>query len=317
MWPPPNLKPMNICPTIADNVQRIARQFQRAGLHYGHGTATARDEAAWLVLHVLGAPLDGGFDDWARRPGPGQQAEIERLAALRCETRQPLAYLLGEAWFAGLAFEVSPDVLVPRSPIAELVLDGFRPFALPHEGGRVLDLCTGSGCIGIATAVYRADCRVDLADISPAALAVAERNVARHGLAERVRCIESDLFAALPTAGYDLVVSNPPYVPADEVGRLPGEYLAEPRLGLESGSDGLDAPLAILLDAPRYLCEDGVLICEVGESEERLADLLPEVPFLWLEFRHGGSGVFVLTREELIEAAPGIAAAAGNRVHVT
>ena len=308
---------MKIRPTIAESVERISRQFQNAGLHYGHGTATARDEAAWLVLHVLGAPLDGGFDDWAHRPGPGQQAEIERLAALRCETRQPLAYLLGEAWFAGLAFEVSPDVLVPRSPIAELVLDGFRPFALPNEGGRVLDLCTGSGCIGIATATYRPDCRVDLADISPAALSVAERNVARHGLAERVRCFESDLFAALPRGAYDLVVSNPPYVPADDVGRLPGEYLAEPRLGLESGSDGLDAPLAILLDAPRYLCEDGVLICEVGESEERLADLLPEVPFLWLEFRHGGSGVFVLTREELIEAAPSIAAAAGNRVHVT
>lgn len=317
MWLPPCLIPVTTCPTIAENVERIAQQFQDAGLHFGHGTATARDEAAWLVLHVLRAPLDGGFDDWERRPDRATQAEIERLAALRCESRQPLAYLLGEAWFAGLPFEVSPDVLVPRSPIAELVLDGFRPFALPNEGGRVLDLCTGSGCIGIATAVYRPDCRVDLADISAAALSVAERNIARHGLAERVRCFESDLFAALPTTAYDLVVSNPPYVPAADVGRLPGEYLAEPRLGLESGSDGLDAPLAILLDAPRYLCEDGVLICEVGESEERLAALLPGVPFLWLEFRHGGSGVFLLTRQVLTEAATSIAAAAGNRVHVT
>ena len=303
--------------TIAEIVERVARMFEDAGLHFGHGTATARDEAAWLVLHVIGAPLDGRFDGWDGRPSPEQRAEIERLATLRCETRQPLAYLLGEAWFAGLAFEVSPDVLVPRSPIAELLTEGFRPWALPRPGGRVLDLCAGSGCIGIATAVYRPDCRVDLADISAAALAVAARNVARHGLEDRVRCIESDLFAALPTTGYDLIVSNPPYVPAVEVDRLPGEYRAEPRLGLESGSDGLDLPLAILLDAPRYLCEDGVLICEVGESEERLAALLPEVPFLWLEFRHGGSGVFVLTREELTEAAPKIAAAAGKRVHVT
>lgn len=308
---------MSSSPNIAETIERVARKFEAAGLHYGHGTATARDEAAWLVLHVLRAPLDGGFDDWDRRPSHEERAEVERLATLRCESHQPLAYLLGEAWFAGLPFEVSPDVLVPRSPIAELVLEGFRPWALPHEGGRVLDLCTGSGCIGIATALCRPDCRVDLADISPAALEVARRNIERHGLRDRVRCYESDLFASLPAVGYDLIVSNPPYVPAGEVNRLPDEYRAEPRLGLESGGDGLDAPLAILLDAPRFLCEDGVLICEVGESEERLASLLPGLPFLWLEFRHGGSGVFVLTRDELNEAAPIIAAAAGKRTHVT
>lgn len=303
--------------TIADWVDRVAQQFTVAGLHFGHGTDNAQDEAAWLVLHTVGAPLDGRFDDWGRVLDGDEVTEIERLSLLRCSSSKPLAYLTGTAFFAGLAFDVNEDVLVPRSPLAELILDGFQPWVKPGGLERVLDMCTGSGCIGIATAVHMPHVRVDLADISRAALDVAQRNVLRHGVQNRVCLFESDLFAALPEQAYDLLLANPPYVPAAAIASLPSEYREEPEIGLASGGDGLDAPLAILLDAPRFLCEYGVLLCEVGESEDRLAALLPEVPFTWLEFERGGSGVFVLTREQLLEAAPVVDAAMGKRNDVT
>lgn len=303
--------------TIADWVDHVAQQFTAAGLHFGHGTDNALDEAAWLVLHAVGAPLDGRFDDWGRVLLGDEVTEIERLSLLRCSTGKPLAYLTGTAFFAGLAFDVNEDVLVPRSPLAELILDGFRPWVKPRGLERVLDMCTGSGCIGIATAVHMPHVCVDLADISRAALDVAQRNVMRHGVQDRVNLFESDLFNALPAQAYDLVLANPPYVPAATIATLPREYREEPEIGLASGGDGLDAPLAVLLDAPRFLCEYGVLLCEVGESEDRLAALLPEVPFTWLEFERGGSGVFVLTREQLLEAAPAVGVAMGKRNDVT
>jgi ribosomal protein L3 glutamine methyltransferase len=234
----------------------------------------------------------------------------------RCDSRQPLAYLLGTAWFAGLEFEVDPNVLVPRSPVAELILDNYQPWVKPEQVKWVLDLCTGSGCIAIATAACMPGTRVDAADISEAALEIARRNIERHGLSERVTLMQSDLFAAIAPKPYDLIVSNPPYVPADSIGGLPAEYRAEPGLGLASGADGLDAVLQILLDAPRFLGEDGVLICEVGESEERLARALPLVPFTWLEFAHGGSGVFVVSRKTLEQAAAELAALIRKRSHV-
>lgn len=300
-------------PSFADWVERVARQFAAAGLHYGHGTDNASDEAAWLVLHASGEPLDGSFDDWGRSPGEAAAAAIGRLADQRCATGKPLAYLTGSAFFAGLEFEVTEDVLVPRSPIAELIAEGFSPWVKAERLERVLDLCTGSGCIGIAAAACLPQVRVDLADISPAALEVARRNVARHGLEDRVRLFESDLFGSVPAVEYDLITANPPYVPEASITDLPGEYRAEPEIGLVSGADGLDAPLAILLDAARFLCEDGALVCEVGESEERLAALLPGVPFTWLEFAHGGSGVFVLDRNQLMDAAPRVAAVMEKR----
>lgn len=311
--------------TVADWIDRISARFAAAGLHYGHGTDNARDEAAWLVLHAVGASLDGRFEDWGRAVNDAAAAEITRLAEARCAGSTPLAYLIGKAHFAGLEFEVTPDVLVPRSPIAELILDGFRPWRdfRPLAGGRwrVLDLCTGCGCIAVATAHYLPDTRVDAADISPAALAVAARNVERHGLGDRVRLLQSDLFQAVPfhsgwAARYDLIVANPPYVPLDALADLPGEYRAEPSLGLVSGVDGLDAALRILAQAPDYLAEGGILVCEVGESEERLAAALPSVPFLWLEFAHGGSGVFLLGRAELEEAQSALNALIGKRKHV-
>lgn len=285
--------------TIAECIQEAARKLEAAQLCFGHGTDNALDEAAWLVLHACDAPVDGSFAAWGRAVSGAEQAQISHLLTARCETRQPLAYLLGCAWFAGLEFEVNEHVLVPRSPLAELIVDQFRPWVDPARVGRVLDMCTGSGCIAIASAISLPAARVDAADISAEALEVAQRNVERHGLGNRVRLIRSDLFKSVPAARYDLMVANPPYVPENSVAGLPAEYRAEPGLGLASGDDGLDAVLSILLDAPEYLRDDGMLVCEVGESDERLATALPQTPFLWLEFEHGGSGVFILTREQL------------------
>jgi len=293
--------------TIAELIEQIAVELEQAELCFGHGTDNARDEAAWLVLHVAGAPLDGSFDDWSRELTPAQASQITQLVQERCSGRAPLAYLLGSAWFAGLEFEVDHNVLVPRSPLAELVLDQYRPWVNPARVKRVLDMCTGSGCIAVASAVHLPGARVDAADISQSALRLARRNVERHELENRVTLLVSDLFEAVPAAKYDLIVTNPPYVPARSLAELPQEYRAEPGLGLASGEDGLDAVLSILLDAPRFLGEDGVLVCEVGESEDRLAKALPSVPFIWLEFAQGGSGVFVLTKEPLAAAGDELA----------
>jgi ribosomal protein L3 glutamine methyltransferase len=306
--------------TVADWIERIGAQFAGADLHFGHGTDNARDEAAWLVLHAVGAPLDGSFADWGRVVEPAESADLRRLADARCSSGSPLAYLLGLARFAGLEFEVTPDVLVPRSPIAELILDGFRPwcdFSAPRERlPRVLDMCTGCGCIAIATAHYLQRVQVDAVDISRAALAVAKRNVRRHGVADRVRLIRSDLFQSLPACRYDLILANPPYLPQGGMSGLPAEYGCEPSLGLASGADGLDAVLEILARAPDFLADDGLLVCEVGESEGRLAAAAPSLPFLWLEFTHGGSGVFLLERRELAAARPALDVLIGERKHV-
>jgi ribosomal protein L3 glutamine methyltransferase len=302
--------------TIAELIDRTTEQLERADLCFGHGTDNARDEAAWLVLHVAGEPLDGSFCDWGRAVTPREQEQVAQLLDQRCSRKAPLAYLLGTAWFAGLEFVINEEVLVPRSPLAELILDQFQPWARPDGVNRVLDLCTGSGCIAIATAIHMPGVRVDAADISAAALDVARRNVQRHGLENRVTLLQSDLFTAIPPAKYDLIVSNPPYVPAGSISGLPAEYRAEPGLGLASGEDGLDAVLTILLDAPRFLGEDGILVCEVGESEQRLAEALPSVPFTWLEFAHGGSGVFVLTRNQLEEAGEELTAFIRKRSYV-
>jgi len=301
---------------IAESIEQVGKRLEQAGLCFGHGTDNAGDEAAWLVLHVGGVPLDGSFNDWGKAVTPAQEAEIERLLEARCRTRKPLAYLLGTAWFAGLEFEVNEHVLVPRSPLAELILDQYRPWVEPGRVERVLDMCTGSGCIAIASAYQLPAARVDAVDISREALDVARRNLDRHRLEDRVSLIESDLFQSVPPAQYDLIVANPPYVPSDSLPELPEEYRREPGLGLASGADGLDAAIAILLDAPRFLSEYGVLICEVGESEDRLAQSLPRIPFLWLEFEHGGSGVFVLTKKQLEESGGDLARLVKERKNV-
>jgi len=273
--------------------------MQRAGLFFGHGTNNAQDEAAWLVLHVLGAPLDSGFDDWDRVLDENAAHRLQEILRRRIAERIPLAYLIGEARFCGLDFAVTPEVLVPRSPLAELIQERFSPWLNISPGDRVLDMCTGGGCIAIAIAHFLQETRVDAVDVSAAALRVAARNVERHNVQDRVNLVESDLFSNLGGNRYELIVSNPPYVAAGLYAQLPPEYLAEPGSGLLSGEDGLDIVLKILDASPGYLASGGILVAEVGESAPALAELLPGVPFLWLEFRHGGDGVFLLEYDQL------------------
>jgi len=302
--------------SVGQWIKQVTTELELARLFYGHGTDNASDEAAWLVMHAVAAPLDGSFSHWDQAVTAEQEYHIRRILALRADQRVPLAYILRSSWFAGLEFEVDPAVLVPRSPIAELIREQFRPWVAAELVSNVLDLCTGSGCIGIATAVFMPWVKVDACDISPQALAVARKNVAKHGVGDRVALFESDLFAGLPGKPYDLIVTNPPYVPQTSLRGLPAEYRAEPELGLASGADGLDACLEILAQATNYLAPHGILVGEVGESATQLQNVLPSVPFIWLQFDNGGSGVFVLSREELSQSAAAIEAVVKERKNV-
>ena len=297
-------------------IQCAERRLESAQLHYGHGTDNAHDEAAWLVLHAVGAVPDGTFQGWDMELTRAQEERVQAQLNARIESRQPLAYILGTAWFAGLEFEVSPAVLVPRSPIAELVREQFLPWIDAPAARTALDLCTGSGCIAIAMAVHMPWLSVDASDISRAALAVARRNIRKHGVESRVRLVASDLFAGLAGKTYDLIVTNPPYVSPSTLENLPREYREEPEIGLLSGIDGLDACLQIMLQSPHYLNAEGILVCEVGESGERLAQWLPSIPFVWLEFSDGGTGVFVLSRQELIRSSAAIRSVIEERTDV-
>lgn len=289
--------------TVRDWIRWGASRFRQAGLFFGHGTDTALDEAAALVLHTLHLPYDLPFTYFDAVLLPEERSRIFALIERRAAERKPLAYLLREAQFAGLTFYVDERVLVPRSPIGELIEERFVPWVDPDSVRAVLDLCTGSGCIAIACAHVFPEAVVDATDLSPDALAVARINVERHHVAERVRLIRADLFDGLGNARYDLIVSNPPYVARAEWESLPAEYHAEPRLGLESGADGLDATRRILAAAAEHLNPGGALIVEVGNSAAALEAAFPEVPFCWLEFSRGGEGVFALTAEQLQEWA--------------
>jgi len=291
---------MRVKPLIDD----IADRFAAAGLDYGHGTDNPLDEAAWLVYAVAGIDHAADPDDaYARAVDPRALAEIERLAQARVTQRIPLAYLLHEAWFAGRRFYVDERVLIPRSPFAELIDDRFAPW-LPREPQRILDLGTGSGCIAIALAEVFPDATVDAIDVSADALAVAAVNVARYELSERLTLIESDLFAGLDrergdSHRYDLIVSNPPYVDRNDMQSLTAEFRHEPSLGLAAGDDGLSCVDRILKDASRFLADDGILVCEVGNSQPALEAKYPRAAFVWLEFEYGGQGVFLIDRAGL------------------
>jgi len=290
--------------TIQDLVRWGASRFGEAGLYFGHGTDNAFDEAAWLVAEALHMPVQRVAEYRDCRVTASEHAAVMALLERRVVERRPAAYLTGRTWFAGLEFAVDDSVMIPRSPLAELIADGFAPWLGPERIGRVLDLCTGSGCIGIAVAAHLPDVDVDLADISPAALRVAARNRSLHGLEERVRLLESDLFAGIGEQGYDVIVSNPPYVSAAEMELLPPEYRHEPRLAFAGGESGLDLVLRILRDATDYLDDDGILVVEVGNSAAALQQRFANVPFTWLEFERGGEGVFLLRQQQLIEFHP-------------
>lgn len=276
-----------------------ARRLDRAGLHFGHGTDNAFDEAGALVFHVLGIRHDEAAGAYARPVPPGGWERVREIVDRRIRERVPSAYLTGRTWFAGHEIEVTPAVLVPRSPIAELCVRGFAPWVEPDRVGAVLDIGTGSGCIAIASAHALPGARVDAADLSHAALEVAIRNIARHGLAGRVRPVLSNVYAGVGRRRYDIIVSNPPYVPAAEMRKLPAEYRREPRLGLAAGPTGLDVVGRILSGAADHLEPSGILVVEVGDSEQAVRKRWPHMPFTWLEFEHGGGGVFLLTAGQI------------------
>jgi ribosomal protein L3 glutamine methyltransferase len=285
--------------TVGALIARGTRQLRRARVFFGHGTDNARDEAASLVLHALRLPPAGGAALYRRRVGPAAAARAAQLLARRIRERRPAAYLTGTAWFAGLPFAVDERVLIPRSPLAELIEQRFAPWIAPGRVRRVLDIGTGSACIAIACAKALPRARVDAVDISAAALEVARANVRRHRLSRRVRLVRSDHFRALRGATYDIIVANPPYVGASELRGLPPEYRHEPRIALAAGRAGLDSVRVILAEAARHLEARGLLVVEVGNTEHAVRRAYPRLPFLWLSFARGGGGVFVLTREQL------------------
>ena len=285
-------------PTVADLIRHGAALFDRAGLAYGHGTSNAVDDAAALVFHVLGLDHAQAEAAYAVRPAGH---DVERALALfkeRVDRRIPAAYLMGRMWFAGLEFEVDARVIVPRSPFAELIHAGFAPWIDPSAVKRILDIGTGSGCIAVACAVAFPNAHVDAVDLSSHALEVARRNVAKHGVADRVRLFQGDVYEPLGNARYDLIVSNPPYVSEAEMAELPAEYRHEPDLALRAGSDGLDVVRRILAGLPRHLEPGGALFVEVGDSDVRVQEAFPELPLTWLEFEHGGGGLFLLRGTE-------------------
>ncbi|TWI53106.1 ribosomal protein L3 glutamine methyltransferase [Pseudomonas duriflava] len=283
--------------TLRDYIRWAVSRFHAEGLYFGHGADNAWDEARHLILGALHLPwetadayLDCHLED-------DERYTLNVILHRRIAERIPTAYLLGEAWFCGLPFVVDERVLVPRSPIAELINARFVPW-LPEAPRRILDLCTGSGCIGIACAYAFPEAEVALADLSFDALEVAWQNIERHELEDRVYTVQGDGFSGLPGQRFDLIVSNPPYVDAEDFADMPAEYHHEPEMGLACGEDGLDLVRRMLAEAADHLNEKGILIVEVGNSQVHVEALYPEVDFTWLDFERGGHGVFLLSAEQ-------------------
>ncbi|MGF2734933.1 50S ribosomal protein L3 N(5)-glutamine methyltransferase [Marinobacter sp. DUT-1] len=290
--------PIDDLQTVRDYLRYASTQFAASPLFFGHGTDNVWDEAVQLVMRSLNLPLENNTLFLDARLTRDERAMILDRIERRVNDRVPLAYLLGEAWFMGMPFHVDERVLVPRSPIGELLENGLQPWLGDTEVTRILDLCTGSGCIGIGAAMVFEDAEVDLSDISEDALAVAESNIDLHDVRDRVSTVKSDVFENI-SGRYDVILSNPPYVDAEDLVDMPDEYRHEPELGLAAGADGLDIAHRILAKAADHLTEDGLLIVEVGNSWVALDQAYPELPFTWLEFENGGDGVFLLRAEDL------------------
>lgn len=287
--------------TIRDWLRFALSQFEQHDLFYGHGTDNALDEARLLVFGALKLPWQSPELWLDARLTEDEQQRLHQLICQRIDQRQPAAYLLGEAWYYDVPFYIDESTLVPRSPIAELIDQQFTPW-LAQEPEQVLDMCSGSGCLGILTAMAFSEVQVDLAELNPQAVALSQRNIARHHLQERVQAYQSDLFDGLPAnKRYDLIIANPPYVDAQDMQDLPREYHYEPKVALASGEDGLALTTQMLRQAKDHLSQHGVLICEVGNSANALAAAYPEVPFVWLEFERGGFGVFLLEVDAIIK----------------
>lgn len=289
--------------TLGEAVESAEQQFIDANLFFGHGSANAYDEAAYLVLHTLQLPLDDLDSVWQRPLSAAEQQAVTAIVQRRMTERVPAAYLTHEAWLGPYRFYVDERVIVPRSFIAELMYDELSPWVSdPADVRSVLDLCTGSGCLAILAALTFEDAKVDAVDLSADALAVAKRNVGDYELNDRVSLIESDMFAALEGRRYDLIISNPPYVTGESMAALPEEYLREPQMALASGNDGLDHVRTILQQAPQYLNEGGLLVVEVGFNRHGVEAAFPHIPFTWAEVSAGDEVVFLISREELLSA---------------
>ena len=286
--------------TVRDLLQFGESFFTGSELYFGHGTDSAWDEAVWLLLFALGLDTDTDRSVLDKKLTDIEQRDIKSLFNRRIQERVPAPYITGQAWFCGLPFIVDERVIIPRSPIAELIMSYFEPW-LVNIPQRILDLCTGGGCIGISCAYGFDEADVVLSDISEEALAVADLNISKHELEQRVSSVHSDLFSALLGQTFDLIVSNPPYVDAEDLASMPDEFHHEPELALASGADGLDFTRRLLREASDYLSSEGILVVEVGNSSVALQDAFPLVPFLWFEFAEGDGGVFMLTRSQLVE----------------
>jgi ribosomal protein L3 glutamine methyltransferase len=286
--------------TVRDWLRYAVSRFNQAGLAYGHGTGTAFDEAAFLILHTLNLPIDR-LDPWLdARLLAAERLALQEIVERRIATRKPAAYLTNEAWVGGHAFYVDERVIVPRSYIGELLGDGLAGVVSdPTAVGHVLDLCTGSGCLAILAALAFPNCRVDASDISEDALTVARRNIADYGLEDRIGLVRSDLFEALPRRRYDLILANPPYVSSAAVAAFPPEYAAEPVIAHAGGEDGLVIVRQILAHAADHLAQEGSLVIEIGAGREILEGEYPDVPFLWLYTAESQGEVLALTRNSI------------------
>ncbi len=286
--------------SIKDYLRWVYSNFNRSDIFFGHGQDNPWDETVQLVLGGLQLPLDIPTDLYEGRLTQSERQRVITLLIARLGQRIPTAYLINSAWFCGLEFYVDERVLIPRSPIGELIQNRFEGL-VRREPKRILDMCTGSGCIAIACADYFSEAEVDAVDLSVDALNIAEFNIERHHMTERVFPLQSDLFEQLPQEQYDLIVTNPPYVDEEDIDDMPAEFHHEPMMALEAGQDGLILVKRILAQAADYLTDDGVLVCEVGNSMVHLIEQYPSVPFKWIDFKQGGDGVFALTKTQLRE----------------